>query len=958
MTRPGDKIGPYTLLRPLGRGGFGEVWLAERKSAIVTTQVALKLPLLDTGVLEAVRKEAALWIQASGHPNVVPFLDADIYGDQVVIASEFIAGGSLYAAMKARPGARSLEETAALAEGILAGLDYLHRSGLTHRDLKPDNVLLQEGIPRLTDFGLSRILNVSRHTGSIAGTPGYMAPETFAGDYSPASDLWAVGVMLYELLAGEHPFEKDNLMQTLLAIQQAEVKPLPEAIPQRVREVIYRLLARDAAGRFASADEARQALKRALTSEGVPVEPADSGLHYCPAETTAFIGREQEAAEAESLLQTAGIRLVTLTGFGGIGKTRLANHIAARCADRFPDGVWWIESDDVTSGRDLIARIAEKLRLPVQSGASVREQSRLALREKRLLLVLDNLEQIADAADVLRDLIAHTSHLKCLVTSRRLLELRGEHVLELNPLSLEEAITLFEARAQESRSDFGVTEANREDVAGLCRRLEGVPLAIELAAARIRSLTPRQIQERLAERFRLLQSRSPDLPPRQRALSTAIEWSYLLLAEEERRMLAQISVFAGGFLLEDAEAVCEAFDVLESVEILRRNSFFRVEIDAEQQQTRFLVLESVREYASDRLREEGYAERFHRRHAERFLARAQEHLAQLRASGEAGALKRLEMDAANFYGAEAWARAAGCLPLNAELALAMGRWRSRRGFGRQAVDFVERGLESITPEAERYPLLFAALLRERAGLHLDYAELEAARSRAEQAKAIAGLQNDAPARATAENLLGQIAMKESDFGSARALFEAALATFTAARQHTEIANVRNNLGLLERRDRSGREDAVRLRCAEDHLQQALRLRTALQDERGLAETLNNLGMISYDRGDFAAAKQYYLQALEHDRRLQSVRDIAILLANLGEVALEEAPHGAARLFIASESIMSEIGSALETPISAIAEDAADRAGLTPDARAALRAALKSLPLDRRIDQALREDQGV
>ncbi len=203
MFHGGDSIGPYTLVRTLGRGTFGEVWLAERRTALLTTQVALKLPLDTDADLDLVRKEAQAWLRASGYPNVVPVLEADVFDGLVVIASEYIAGGSLHDWMTADGGrAPSLEETVALTSGILAGLDYLHRAGLTHRDLKPENVLLQDGIPRLTDFGLARVLKTEARTGNIAGTPRYMAPETFSGDYSAASDLWAVGVILHELLAG------------------------------------------------------------------------------------------------------------------------------------------------------------------------------------------------------------------------------------------------------------------------------------------------------------------------------------------------------------------------------------------------------------------------------------------------------------------------------------------------------------------------------------------------------------------------------------------------------------------------------------------------------------------------------------------------------------------------------------------------------------------------------------
>ena len=222
MFQTGDAIGPYTLLRILGRGASGEVWLAERVSSLITTRVALKLPLDDTADLDLIREEAQVWLRASGHPNIVPVLDAEVYDGQVAIASEYIAGGSLHDWMTERSPSNgrepSNEEAVAMTSGILAGLDYLHQVGVTHRDLKPENVLLQKGIPRLTDFGLARVLKSGAQTGDVSGTPGYMAPETFSGVDSIESDLWSVSVLLYELLSHAHQFPGQGLMALIAAI--------------------------------------------------------------------------------------------------------------------------------------------------------------------------------------------------------------------------------------------------------------------------------------------------------------------------------------------------------------------------------------------------------------------------------------------------------------------------------------------------------------------------------------------------------------------------------------------------------------------------------------------------------------------------------------------------------------------------------------------------------------------
>lgn len=262
MMRVGDLIGPYTLISKLGSGAYGIVWLAERRTAITTTQVAIKIPINDDFNIELIKQEANLWVQASGHPNVLPIIEANIYDGQVVIVSEYAPDGSLSSKLKGQLYI-SLEMAVEMACGILAGLDHLHSREIIHRDLKPDNILLQGNIPRLADFGIARILRSNTQSSMVEGTPSYMSPESFFGNHNLQGDLWAVAVILYRLLAGQMPFPQTNLPQLMRAIIEQKPNPLPDFVPIEIKTVLAKALEKNPLYRYQSASEMRTALRKA-----------------------------------------------------------------------------------------------------------------------------------------------------------------------------------------------------------------------------------------------------------------------------------------------------------------------------------------------------------------------------------------------------------------------------------------------------------------------------------------------------------------------------------------------------------------------------------------------------------------------------------------------------------------------------------------------------------------------
>ena len=264
MAETERKLGPYTLVSKIGRGAFGVVWLAEKRSSIATTRFALKLPRDEDIDLEAFKQEATIWLQASGHPNVVPMIEADIYDEQVVIVSEYVPDGSLGAWLTQHNGrAPSIETASELIEGVLAGLAHLHGRHIIHRDLKPDNILLQHETPRLADFGIARLLKTGSHSSNVSGTFAYMAPEAFNGKRNEQTDVWSAGVIFYQMLAGRLPYDQPDTASLIAAIMLQDPPALPESVPEVLRLVVTKALQREPDQRYETAKEMRRDLREA-----------------------------------------------------------------------------------------------------------------------------------------------------------------------------------------------------------------------------------------------------------------------------------------------------------------------------------------------------------------------------------------------------------------------------------------------------------------------------------------------------------------------------------------------------------------------------------------------------------------------------------------------------------------------------------------------------------------------
>ncbi len=297
--RPGDQLGPYTLICRLGRGNFGVVWLAERRGAIATTNIALKMPLDEEVPLDSLRREASLWVRVSGHPNILPIIEAEVYNGQIVIASEYVSGGSLASWLQKHNGAApSMEAALELMDGILRGLEHLHEQRVIHRDLKPANIMLQHGSPRLMDFGVSRVIENSLLTNTVAGTVQYMAPEAFDGFRTELTDLWATGVIFYQLVSGKLPFLQMG------DIIRRDPLPLPATVPEPIQHIITRLLNKEPNFRYQSAGELRDVIRHVWKTTSFSTSISGRSDLHVPQDQTVILktdDRHQTSTHSETI---------------------------------------------------------------------------------------------------------------------------------------------------------------------------------------------------------------------------------------------------------------------------------------------------------------------------------------------------------------------------------------------------------------------------------------------------------------------------------------------------------------------------------------------------------------------------------------------------------------------------------------------------------------------------------
>ena len=898
---PGTKLGDYEVKGLLGSGGMGEVYRA--RDTRLARDVAIKvLPSFLSRDAERLRRfeQEARAAAALNHPNILAVFQMGSYEGTTYLVSELLEGGTLREELQRGPV--PLGKAVDCGVQTARGLAAAHEKGIVHRDLKPENLFVtKDGRVKILDFGLAKLLRErttfdqstamardGTEPGVVMGTVGYMSPEQVRGEAADhRMDIFAFGAIFYEMLSGKRAFQKPTAAETMNAILNEDPKDISEMVtnlPPALARAVHRCLEKNPEQRFQSASDLAFALEAKLSLDSTARKQLD-----LPVPRTSLVGRDQEVAEAAALLLGPEVRLLTITGAGGAGKTRLAIAVATAVADRFAAGVQFVGLASITHPELVGPALAKAFDIQQVANRTVAQLIAEQLKgSEPFLLVLDNFEQVLAAATVVAEILAACQSVKILVTSRACLRIYGEQEFPLAPLAQISAVELFVQRAAAVRPTFKITTDNEAAVRGICLRLDGLPLAIELAAARTKVLPSSAILDRLQSRLQLLTGGALDLPDRQQTLRKTIDWSHELLSEAEQKLFRRFSVFVGGATLEATEAVCntsrdlgiDPFDGLSS--LVDKNLVQHLErADSE---PRFSMLETIREYASERLSVSGEERAVRRAHAAYCLVLAEEGNPDLSAADRTAWLARFDVEIDNFRSALDFLFENHDLDWGLRLCMALFRfWDMREHLieGRDRLETILRLAGSAYPKERAKVSHFLGALTTAQG------DFPAAKRFLEQSLSLYQELGDERGIAVTLNAFAITARDQGDYSAAQANFERSLECWRKLPDRLAVARCLHNLANVVK----VRGDYAR---AQATLQEATATFEEAGDRSGAAWSINQQADIAREQGDLPAARELYNRALAVFREVGDRWGSARSLVDLGYVCCEQRDYATAR----------------------------------------------------------------
>jgi predicted ATPase/serine/threonine protein kinase len=770
--------------------------------------------------------------------------------------------------------------------------------------------------------------------GTVTGTPGYMSPEQVRGhEQDPRTDVFAFGCVLFECLTGSRAVQGTTIIELMESVLDREVDlaQLPERTPQAIRDLLGRCLEKDTTHRLGEIRAARHQLEEVLGIRRAAALRAGEAAAIptnLPAALTTFVGRERELAEGGRQLE--GARWLTLSGMGGSGKTRLARRLAELSMEAFPDGVWFVDLTALERSERVPESLAEVAGIQEEPGVPILTTLTRAFADRRVLVVLDNCEDVLEPVARLGSaLLGACASVKLLATSREPVGAPGEVVVAVAPLALpaegapleprtlaaNESVRLFLERAGTAKPGFTIDATNAGAIVEICRRLDGIPLAIELAAARVRMLSLEEILRRLGDRFRLLTAGGRGAPARHQTLRATLEWSADHLSDDERVLFIRLGVFVGAWSLESAVAVAgtqwDEFEVLDALTRLVDRSLVVVTPPVAGE-TRYRYLETVRHFALERLAAIGEDTTLRDRHLDHFLAVAEESQIRLAGADQTRWLARLDAEHNDLLAAHAWC---GGDPARAVMGLqlvgSLWRYWSARGHfelsGRTFREALDR------PGAAARGMARATVLVRAAGSSLGRGDYDGARPMVEESLSICREMGDLVGEARCLGTLGAIAIFDDAIEEAERWSTESLAVYRKLGRAPGIAGALQNLGHIALRLR-------KLTEAHAYYEEALQILAGTGDERQIALGMAEFGRVATRMGMLEAGRIRFATALGITRRHGAPRETAYALEGVAELASVLGDHATATWVLgAATALRDSMGSPL-TPAEAVDQE--------------------------------------
>lgn len=923
--------GGLQVLEKIGEGSFGEVYRAF--DPVLEREVALKLHrpgVDDTDAEFGPHIEEARKLARVRHPNVLAVHGVEVHDRRAGMWTDFIRGTTLEERVLAGDPLGA-EEIAWVARDLCRALSAVHGAQIVHGDIKAANVMRDvDGRIILMDFGAgsyaprtasapeaeamgrASAFGTSSSGRRLIGTPLVMAPEMLDGiEPNVRTDIYALGVLLFRLATGRHPIEAETAEELVRGHLQGQRIPLWELrpdLPEGFARAIERALSPDPESRYSSALEMESRLIAAL---GAGPEDRDAStpplVRNRPRFPTRFVGREKELTALRKLV--VDCPLITLTGPGGAGKTRLAARIADEAAGGLFAEVTFASLAHLTPGVPLDAEIGRLIGIRDDATGSLRETLVEQLKGSPRLLVLDNCEQILrPARELVEFLRSRCPEVQWIVTSRQPLGLTGERVIAVPPMGIPEpagmgqregleisdaeSVRLFVDRAVRSRPDFSLTAANAPHVAAICRRLEGYPLAIELAAARVRALGTDTIAARLEESLRLLTTSDGDAS-RHSTIEASIDWSYRLLSASEQRLFRRLGVFAGPWPIEAVEAICaddpedpgilDEQPILDLLSGLVEKSLVEFETPFEDRGTHgaeaargpstYRMPEMIRHFATAALEQSGEADALRSRHLAYYHRHTEEIRYRIYEAEQDRLLLWLENQQDNYRAAIRWStHERGDIDAGLRIATIIRRFWFVRGYAAEGLQM----LHALIATGRGAPRNRASAIISASGLAWAAGDSATSERMALQGLRILEEVGDVEGQIPALAMLGTIASDEGDYGKARGLLERALALRRQRPDVSSLASILCNLGVLCARQGD-------LKAAGPYYEQAYEAMVGQGDLASAATILLNFSATAHDLGDLARAKELAGESIRIFRTSENRRGLPSALLNLARI---------------------------------------------------------------------------